>query len=91
VSNLAFVETLAFEMVDEISGLHENANPFVHAYFTTKGPGKRNDVDWKIERKSIMCYNDMPRNLISGIAEPEDSDERLRWQPMAAGKSMPKL
>ena len=38
-----------------------------------------------------MCYNDLPRNLISGIAEMEDSDDRLRWQPMEAEKSVPKL
>jgi len=38
-----------------------------------------------------MCYNDVTGNLISGIAGPEDSDEGLQWQPMAAGKSMPKL
>jgi hypothetical protein len=31
-------------MVDEIGGLHENASPSMHTYFTMKGPGKRNDV-----------------------------------------------
>jgi hypothetical protein len=38
VSDLTFIETSAFELVDEIGSLHKNANLFVHAYFTTKGP-----------------------------------------------------
>jgi hypothetical protein len=41
-------------MVDEIYGFHENANPSPLAYFTTKGPGKRNSAPDSVTQSALI-------------------------------------